>query len=115
MMASSVDTTTGQYYCIVARRAAISTRVTNARWSNIATQHAKRSIDQSIRKHVRKELPNYIMKNYLKTIRLMKKIVQFAFSHCHWIQAKQPSNHVVVNSSARVVFMRCRKHVGEGK
>ena len=66
------------------------------------------------RKHVA-ELHDGMMKNYLKIIRLMKKIVQFAFSHCHWIQAKQPSNHVVVNSSARVVFMRCRKHVGEGK
>ena len=62
----------------VARRVAISTRVINARWSNIVTQHVKRNIDQSIKKSARDELQSYTMKNYSKSIHLVK-IVQYAF------------------------------------
>ena len=51
-------------------------------------QHAKRNIDQSTRKHVRKELPSYMKKLYSKSIRLVK-IVQFAFFPCQWIHAKR--------------------------
>ena len=99
----------------VARRVAISTRAINARWSNIATLHAKRNIDQSIRKHVRDELQSYMMNNYSKSI-LLKKIVQYAFYPCDWIRVKALFNHVVVNSSVMDVFMRCgRKQLGEGK
>ena len=98
-----------------ARREAISTGVINARWSNIVTRHAKRNIDQSIGKRVREELQNYTMKNYSKSTRHVKS-VQYAFYHYQLMEAKQPSNHVVVKLSAMVVFMQCtRKHVGEGK
>jgi hypothetical protein len=62
----------------VARRVAISTHAINARWSNIVMLHAKRSIDQSIKKHVRNELLNYTINNYSRSLHLVK-IVQFAF------------------------------------
>ena len=41
---------------------------------------------------VREELLNYMMKNYSKSIRLMK-IVQYAFYQCHSMQTKQLSTH----------------------
>jgi hypothetical protein len=66
----------------VIRREAISTHVTNARWSNIAMQHAKTNIDQSIRKNAREELQSYMMKNYSRSLHLLKS-VQYAFSPCH--------------------------------
>ena len=89
----------------VARRVVISTRATNARWSNIAMQHAKRNIGLSIRNNARNELLSYTMKLYSKSVHL-RKIVLSAFSPCHWIQSKQISNHVAEKISVWVVFMR---------
>jgi hypothetical protein len=66
----------------VVKRVVISTHAINARWLNIATQHAKRNTDQSIRKHVREELLNYTMKLYSKSTHLLM-IVQYAFYPCH--------------------------------
>ena len=81
------------------RRAGISTRAINAIWSNIVMHHAKRNIDQSIRKHVRDELPSYTMKNYYsnhsKSLHLLR-IVQSAFFPC-LMMAKLRSNHAAVN------------------
>ena len=78
-MALTDTTTTACAQCVV-----ISTRAINARLQNIATQHAKRNTDQSIKKHVREELLNYTMKHYSRSL-LPVKSVQFAFYHCHWI------------------------------
>ena len=78
-------------------------------------QHVKRNIVQSIRNYVIEELQNYMIKFFLESIR-QQTIVQFAFYHCHWIQAKQLSNHAVVKLFVMVVFLPWRKkHVGEGK
>jgi hypothetical protein len=101
---ASIDTDT-LHAPRVARRVEISTFAINARWSNIAMQHAKRNIDQSIRKHARDKLQNYMIKLYSKSLRLMKN-VQFAFYRCHWIQVKAFSNYAVENLYVMVVLLR---------
>jgi hypothetical protein len=67
------------------------------------------------RRHARNVLLSYMMKLYSGIIKL-QTIVQSVFSPCHSIldemqHLKRPSNHVVVKSSAVVVFMRCAKKI----
>ena len=90
------STTTNCVYAPhVARRVAISTRAINAIRSNIAMQHAKRNTEKSIRSSGRHVLLSYRMKNYSKSIRLVKNVQSASFPF-HWVKTKQFSNHAVV-------------------
>ena len=72
---------------------------------NIVMRRVKRSIDQNTKRHVIKELPNYMMRSYSKSPRLQRS-VQFAFYLCNMGTAHQLSCHAVASSYAVVVFMK---------
>ena len=66
---------------IVVRREATSTLATDANWSNIAMQHARRNIDRNIKRSVIDVLLSYMTKHYSNSHCKMMNVQSAFYDH----------------------------------